>query len=34
MNTIARVYDSYGQASQVVADLEAAGCASMYSSTD
>lgn len=28
MNTIARVYDSYGQASQVVADLEAAGCAS------
>ena len=28
MKTIARVYDSYGQASQVVADLEAAGCAS------
>lgn len=28
MKTIARVYDTYGQASQVVADLEAAGAAS------
>lgn len=28
MRTIARVYDTYGQASQVVAELEAAGCAS------
>lgn len=28
MRTIARVYDSYGQARQVVADLEAAGAAS------